>query len=327
METAQKTTMKAVIQRGYGPPDVLRYTDLGIPTVGPDEVRIRVHAAGVDPGVWFFLTGRPWLVRAAAGIRAPRHTVPGRALAGRVEAVGAQATRFRPGEEVYAEGLGAFAEYAVVPERMLARKPANLTFEQAAAIPISATTALQGLRDTGRLRAGQHVLVNGAAGGVGTFAVQIAKALGAEVTAVCAPNAAELIRSVGADHVVDYTREDLTASTRRYNLMFDLVGNHSLAQCRRVLTPNGRLVLSAGPPAPWLRRRLAALVLSPLMSRTMAALDARPNAADLDALRELVEAGQVTPVIDRIFPLGAAVDALRHYGSGHARGKSVLTIQ
>lgn len=319
--------MKAVIQREYGPPDVLGHTDLDIPAVGPDQVRIRVQAAGVDPGVWLFLTGRPWLVRAAAGIRAPRHPVPGRALAGRVEAVGTQVTRFRPGEEVYAEGLGAFAEYAVVPERMLATKPANLTFEQAAAIPISATTALQGLRDTGRLRAGQHVLVNGAAGGVGTFAVQIAKALGAEVTAVCAPDAAELVRSVGADHVVDYTREDLTASTRRYDVMFDLVGSHSLAQCRRVLNPNGRLVLSAGPPAPWLRRRLAALVLSPLMSRTMAALDARPNAADLDTLREMVEAGQVTPVIDRIFPLDAAADALRHYGSGHARGKTVLTLQ
>ncbi|MFI2665440.1 NAD(P)-dependent alcohol dehydrogenase [Micromonospora carbonacea] len=320
--------MKAVIQREYGPPDVLRRADLDLPAVvGPDEVRIRVYAAGVDPGVWFFLTGRPWLVRAAAGIRAPRHTVPGRALAGRVEAVGAQVTHFRAGEDVYAEGLGAFAEYAVVAERMLARKPANLTFEQAAAIPISATTALQGLRDTGRLRAGQHVLVNGATGGVGTFAVQIAKALGAEVTAVCAPNAAELVRSLGADHVVDYTREDFTAGTRRYDVVFDLVGSHSLAQCRRVLTPDGRLVLSAGPPAPWLRRRLAALVLSPLRSRTMAALDARPNAADLDALRDLVEAGQVTPVIDRVFPLEDVVDALRHYGSGHARGKTVLSIR
>ena len=327
MEITRATTMKAAVHREYGPPDVLRFEDVRTPTIGDDGVLVRVRAAGVDPGVWLFLVGEPRVLRIAAGLGRPKNPVPGRALAGRVEAVGAAVTRFRPGDEVYGElPAGAYAEYAAAPEELLAIKPAGLSFEQAAAVPLSGTAALQCLRDAGRLRPGMHVLVNGAAGGVGTFAVQIAKALGARVTAVCAPDGAELVGSLGADHVVDYTRDDFTAADTRYDVLLDLVGNHQVAACRRVLTPRGRLVLSAGPPAPTVRRTLVALLSYPFLRRKIVPGITRTSAADLDQLTELIGSGAVTPVLDRTYPLAQVADALRRQGAGHARGKTVLTM-
>jgi NADPH:quinone reductase-like Zn-dependent oxidoreductase len=328
METTHLTsTMKAATQREYGAPEQMALEDLPVPTIGADEVLVRVHAAGVDPGVRLFVTGEPRILRAVAGLPRPKRPVPGRALAGRVEAVGSAVTRFRPGDGVYGElPGGAYAEYAAAPERLLSVAPAGLTFAEAAALPLSGTTALQCLRDAGRLRAGGHVLVNGAAGGVGTFAVQIAKALGARVTAVCSPDSAELVSALGADHVIDYTREDFTTAGPRYDVVLDLVGNHTLARSRRALAPGGRLVLSAGPPAPSIRRTLAALLTYPFLRRKTVPGFATPRAADLDRLRELVESGAVRPVVDRTYPLARTAAALRRQGDGHARGKTVLTM-
>jgi NADPH:quinone reductase-like Zn-dependent oxidoreductase len=320
--------MAAAVRREYGPPDVLRVEQVEVPPIAADEVLVRVGAAGVDPGVWFFLPGRPRVLRLAAGLRRPRRPVLGRALAGRVAAVGAAVTRFRVGDEVYGEiPGGAYAEYAVAPQRLLAAAPPGLPVAEAAAVPLSGTTALQCLRDAGRLRPGMHVLVNGASGGVGTFAVQIAKALGAQVTAVCAADAADLVRGLGADHVVDRTREDFTAADPRYDVVLDLVGNRTLAQCRRVLAPRGRLVLSAGPPAPAVRRTLAGLVSYPFLRRKIVPGVARARAADLDVLRGMVGSGAVRPVVDRTYPLAEAAAALRHQGEGHARGKTVITMR
>jgi NADPH:quinone reductase-like Zn-dependent oxidoreductase len=290
-------------------------------------VVVRVHAAGVDPGVWLLVTGEPRILRAAAGLRRPKRAIPGRALAGRVAAVGPAVTRFRPGDDVYGElPGGAYAEYAAAPEKLLATMPAGLSHEEAAALPLSGTTALQCLRDAGRLRPGGHVLVNGAAGGVGTLAVQIAKALGARVTAVCAPDSAALVTSLGADDVIDYTREDFAAAGPRYDVVLDLVGNHALARSRRALAPGGRLVLSAGPPAPSIRRTLAALLTYPVLRRKTVPGFAVPKAADLDALREMVESGAVRPVVGRTYPLAETAAALRQQGDGHARGKTVITV-
>jgi NADPH:quinone reductase-like Zn-dependent oxidoreductase len=323
----QPGTMRAVVQDRYGTPEVLRVENVAVPAVKDDEVLVRVHAAGVDPSVWFFLTGKPYLVRALAGVRRPRRPVLGRALAGRVETVGSAVTQWRPGDEVMAELTGgAYAEYVAAPATALARKPAGLTFAQAAAVPLSGLTALQGIRDAGRAGPGTRVLVNGASGGVGTFAVQIAAALGAEVTAVCSGRNADLVRSIGAHHVVDYTREDFTAGGPRYDVILDLVGNHTMTQSRRALTAGGTLVLSAGPPAPSVRRTIAATLLSPFVGHRLVPLFARPVAADLDVLRELVDDGSVTPVIDRTFDLADTAAALRHQGEGHARGKTVVTV-
>jgi NADPH:quinone reductase-like Zn-dependent oxidoreductase len=328
MASGQRTTMQAITYNRYGPPDVLELRDdLGMPAIGHDEVLVRVHAAGVDPGVWLYLTGEPRVVRTAAGLLKPKRQIPGRALAGRVEAVGRDVTDLEPGDEVYGQLLGgAYAQYAAAPAEVLALKPANLTFEQAAAVPLSAATALQGLRDVGKVRPGDKVLINGASGGVGTFAVQIAKALGAEVTGVCGTRNVDLVRSLGADQVIDYTREDFTAGGPRYDLILDLVGNHSVPGCRRALTPKGTLVLSSGPPNPVIRRILTALVLSPLVSQRLVSFTQKVSRKDLDDLRALIEAGRVTPVMDRTFPLREAAEALRHQGAGHARGKTVLTI-
>lgn len=319
--------MKAAVYREYGPPDVLRLDEIERPTVRDGRVLVRVHAAGVDPGVLFFLAGRPRVVRAVAGWSRPRNPVPGRALAGRVEAVGAGVTRFAVGDDVFGELPGrAYAEYAAAPEKLLARMPAGVSFEQAAAVPLSGTTALQCLRDGGRVRAGMRVLVIGAAGGVGTFAVQIAKAMGAEVTGVCASDAAGLVRSLGADHVVDHQQHDHTVGEQRYDVVLDLVGNHAIAANRRVLTPAGRLVLSAGPPAPTIRRALTGLVTYPFLRRKIVPAFATPKAADLDELTGLIEAGRVTPVLKRTYPLADAAEALRRQAAGHARGKVVITV-
>ncbi|WP_250558336.1 NAD(P)-dependent alcohol dehydrogenase [Pseudonocardia lacus] len=327
MQTEQKTLMKAAVRREYGPPDVLRLDDVEVPAIAPDQVLVGVRAAGVDPGVLFFLTGHPRVLRAVAGIGRPKHPVLGRAVAGRVEAVGAAVTRFAVGDEVYGElPHGAYAEYAAAPEKLMATKPAGLSFAEAAAVPLSGTTALQCLRDAGRLRPGAHVLVNGASGGVGTFAVQIAKALGARVTAVCSPDSAPLVAALGADHVLDRTREDYTDAGPRYDLVLDLVGNHTLARNHRVLAPGGRLVLSAGPPAPSVRRTLAALVSYPFLGRKVVPGLAVPRADDLDRLREMIDSGAVRPVVERTYPLAEAAEALRKQATGHARGKTVLTV-
>ena len=327
MANEQATRMKAAVYREYGPPDVLRFEEVEVPAIADDQVLVRVRAAGVDPGVWFFLTGEPRMLRAAAGFSRPKNPVLGRALAGRVAAVGAKVTRFRPGDEVWGEiPGGAYAEYAAAPEKLLAAKPAGLSFEEAACLPLSGTTALQCLRNAGRLQPGMHVLINGAAGGIGTLAVQIAKALGARVTAVCSADSADLVRSLGADHVIDYASADFTDAGPRYDVVVDLVGNHTMAQCRRVLAPGGRLVLSAGPPAPSVRRTIAGFLSYPFLRRKIVPCVAGPDVADLDRLGELVGSGALRPVMDRTYPLAQAADALRHQGAGHARGKTVITV-
>ncbi len=323
--------MKAIVQERYGSPDVLELKDLDTPVAGPGEVLVRVHAAGVDAGVWHLMAGRPYLVRVMGfGLRRPKVPVRGTDVAGRVEAVGDDVTRLQSGDEVFGSGDGTFAEYACAREDRLARKPADLTFEQAAAIPASALTALQAVRDVGRVEPGQSVLVIGAGGGVGTFAVQIAKAFGAEVTGVCSTAKTDLVRSIGADHVIDYTREDLDDGRQRYDVIIDTAGNRPLSRLRRVLTPRGTLVIVGGEGGGrWLGgsdRQLRALALSPFVRQRLRSFIAKEKAEDLDALRVLIETGKVTPVIDRTYPLSAAPDAIRHLHEGRARGKVVITV-
>ncbi len=330
--TAERRRMKAIVQRRYGTTSALELEDVARPIVKAGEVLIRVRAASVNMGDWYCMRGEPYVVRLSSGLRRPRNAVQGRDAAGRVEAVGGDVTRFRPGDEVYAEvDTGSFAEYASVPEGLVALKPANLTFEQAAAVPVAAGAALQGLRDAGNVQPGQTVLVlvNGASGGVGTFAVQIAKALGAEVTGVCSTRNVNLVRSIGADHVIDYTQEDFTRSGQRYDLILDLVANHSLTDCRRALTPKGTLVLVSGNGGRWfgpMGRMVRALAVSPFVSQGLRPLAARPSRADLAVLRELIEAGAVTPAIDRAYPLSETAEAMRYVQEEHARGKVVITV-
>jgi NADPH:quinone reductase-like Zn-dependent oxidoreductase len=324
-------TMRAVVQDAYGPPDILRSAVVERPEIGEHQVLVRVHAAGLDRGVWHLVTGLPYLVRLAGyGLRRPKSSVPGIDLAGRVEAVGAGVTRFGPGDEVFGTGDGSFAEYAAVGEEKLARKPANLTFEQAAAVPTSALTALEGLRDVAGVRAGQHVLVIGAGGGVGTFAVQIAKALGAEVTGVCSTGKVDLVSSLGADHVVDYTEQEVTDTDRRYDVIFDTAGSRRLSQLRRALAPAGTLVIVGGENGGRVTggagRQLRALLLSPLVRQRLRAFVAKTRGADLERLAALIEAGDVTPVVERTYPLNEASDALRDLVAGRVRGKAVIVI-
>jgi NADPH:quinone reductase-like Zn-dependent oxidoreductase len=322
--------MKAIVQEKYGSPEVLSIGEVDRPAPGDDEVLVRVHASSVTHGDLVSMTGLPYLGRLVLGLRRPRHEVPGRDVAGEVEAVGANVTWFQPGDEVYGEvASGGFAEYALVPENLLCQKPANLTFEQAAAVPWAANTALQGLRDRGGIGRGQNVLINGASGGVGTFAVQIAKAFGAEVTGVCSTRNAELVRSIGADHVVDYTQEDFTRSDRRYDLVFDLAGNHSLAELRRVLSPGGTLVLSSSRGSRWfgpMGRLIGALVLAPFVRQNLRTYVARPSRQNLAELKEMVESGRITPAIDRTYPLGEVPEAMRYFSEEHARAKIVITV-
>ena len=324
--------MQAVVQDTYGAADVLEIRDIDKPAVGDDELLVRVHAAGVDPGVWHLMTGLPYLVRVMGyGLRTPKVRVRGRDVAGRVEAVGTNVTRFHPGEEVFGIGEGSFAEYVRARADKLASKPANLTFEQAAAVPISGLTALQGLRDKGKVRPGQKVLVIGAAGGVGLFAVQLAKAFGAEVTGVCSTTKLDLVRSIGADHVIDYTRDDIADGARHWDLIVDTGGRRSLSQLRRALTHRGTLVIVGGEGGGrWLggfdRQILRAPILSPLVSQTLRPLTSKERSEDLVVLKELIEAGKLTPVIDRTYPLGEAPEAIRHLEAGHARGKIVIRV-
>lgn len=320
--------MKAIVQERYGSPDVLELRELPRPIPGDEEVLVRVRAASVNAYDWHILSGKPYLVHLVMGIRKLRKPhIPGGDMAGVVEAVGAKVTRFKPGDEVYGEtGRGGYAEYSVFPEKRLAIKPANLSFEQAAAVPMAALTALEGLKG---VESGHRVLVNGASGGVGTFAVQIAKALGADVTGVCSTRNVNLVRSVGADHVIDYTQEDFTRCGQRYDLILDMIANHSLAACRRALTPKGTLVVASGNGSRWfgpVGRMVKALVLSPFVSQTLGSLVAKQSKADLGVLKELIESGRVTPAIDRVYPLSETPEALRYFGEEHARGKVVITV-
>ncbi len=323
--------MKAIVYTRYGSPDVLELRDVDKPLPNHNEVLIRVRAAGLNPYDWHFLRGLPYPMRLLTGLRKPkRATILGSDMAGQVESVGGHVTRFRPGDEVYAEvGVGACAEYISVPEKKLRARPANLTFEQAAAVPMAAQTALIGLRDAGQAKPGQKVLINGASGGVGTFAVQIAKALGAEVTGVCSAKNIELVRSLGADHVIDYAQEDFTTrSKERYDMILDLVGNHTLAECRRALTPNGFYGTTGGEKGEWfgpMALQFKATLLSPFVSQRLAPVNDKPN-QDLDFLRELIEAGKVTPVIDKTYPLTETARAMRYLETGRVRGKVVVSV-
>jgi NADPH:quinone reductase-like Zn-dependent oxidoreductase len=322
--------MKAVVRDRYGSADVLDVQEIEKPEPGVDGVLVRVRAASVNPVDWYGMTGTPYVGRVSMGLRKPKQRELGVDFAGTVEAVGKDVTELRPGDEVFGGRSGALAEYVSV-RNAVAVKPANLTFEEAAAVPVAAITALQGLRDKGQLQAGQKVLITGASGGVGTFAVQIAKALGAEVTAVCRTSNVELVRSLGADHVVDYTREDFTRSDRRYDLMLDVAATRSWSECKRLLTPKGILVVVGakngkgrllGPLAHVARVRLASV----RSSQKVVFFIAKLNKEDLAVLRELIEAGKVRPVIDRRYSFGEVADALAYMGEGHARGKIVVTI-
>jgi len=328
---ARGDRMKGIVHCEYGPPEVARLEELQKPVPADDQVLVRVRAASVNPLDWHFMRGTPYLARAEMGLRKPKDTRLGVDFAGTVEAVGAKVTRFRPGDEVFGGKAGALAEYVVVREdRAVALKPASLTFEQAASVPVAAITALQGLRDEGKLRAGQKVLVNGASGGVGTFAVQIAKSMGAHVTGVSSTRNVELVRSLGADRAIDYTREDFTQGSEQYDLILDNVGNHSLLACRRVLAPHGRYVMVGGPSGRWLDplpRALNAFLLSRVVSQEMGMFLAQLNQADLTFLADLLRAGKVRPVIDRRYRLGEVPAAIRYLEEGHARGKVVIAME
>lgn len=323
--------MKAIVQDAYGSTDALELRDIDTPVIADDEVLVRVHAAGVDRGVWHLMTGLAYPIRLAGyGLRAPKTPVPGMDLAGVVEAVGDTVTRFRPGDEVFGIGKGAYAEYARAPEDKLAPKPANLTFDQAAVVAISGLTALQALRDQGRIAAGQNVLIIGASGGVGTYAVQIAKAYSAHVTGVCSTTKTDLVRSIGADRVIDYTQDDFADGEHRYDLVIDIGGNSSLSRLRRALTPTGTLVIVGGEGGGrWLGgldRLLRARLVSPFVSQKLTTKMPSENVEDMLALTELIEAGKVTPVIDRTFALSEVPKAIRYMEEGHARGKVVITL-
>jgi len=320
--------MKAVVRGCYGTADVLHYEDVARPAPGAREVLVEVRAVALNPLDWHYMTGTPYFLRLESGLGRPKTDRLGVDFAGTVAAVGPDVTRFRPGDEVLGSRFGAFAEYVVVAEdRALVHKPGNIDFEQAAAIPVAAITALQGLRDKGRIRPGDKVLINGASGGVGTFAVQIAKAFGAEVTGVCSTRNVELVRSLGADHVVDYKQEDFTRGSRRYDLILDNVGNHSLRDVRRVLEPDGIYVKIGGPKHdPWfgpVLGLLAAPVMSKFASQSFEVLLARMNADDLRVLAGMVEAGQVTPVVDRRYALDEIPEAIGYLATQRARGKVV----
>lgn len=322
--------MKAIVYCDYGSPEVLKLEDIEKPTPGDDQVLVRVRAASVNPLDWHYMRGTPYVMRMEAGLRKPKVTRLGVDFAGTVEAVGKNVTEFKPGDEVFGGRTGAFAEYVVIAERRLARKPKSMTFEQAASVPIAALTALQALRDKGKVQPGQKVLINGASGGVGTFAVQIAKSLGAHVTGVSSTRNVELVRSIGADQVIDYTREDFTQGEQHYDVIVDMVGNHSLSAYRRVLKPKGIYVMVGGPKGRWIApmHRVAQMfVYSAFVDQELVFLLANINKEDLTILGELMEAGKVTPVIDRRYRLHEVPEAIRYLEEGHARGKVVITSE
>jgi len=322
--------MQAIVYHTYGSPDVLKLEEVQKPVPQDGEVLVKVIAASTAAGDWHLLRAKPFLVRFMYGLLKPKHPILGSDMAGRVEAVGSNVTQFQPGDEVFGDlsacGFGAFAEYVVAPENALALKPANMTFEQAAAVPVSGVTALKGLRDHGPIQPGQKVLINGASGGVGTFAVQIAKAFGAEVTAVCSTGNLEMARALGADHVIDYTQEDFTQNGERYDLILAANGYHPLSAYQRALSPQGTYVMTGGSTA----QMFEAMLLGPWRSRKggqkLGNLLAKPDQKDLMFMKELLEAGRVTPVIDRRFPLRDVADAIRYVEAGHAKGKVVITV-
>jgi NADPH:quinone reductase-like Zn-dependent oxidoreductase len=323
--------MHAVVQETYGDADVLHVTQIDTPTIGDAEVLVHVRAAGLDRGTWHLMTGRPYLMRIMGfGLRGPKNRVPGLDVAGTVAAVGSKVTRFVVGDEVFGVSRGSFAEFAAAREDKLAPKPPSLTFEQAAVVPVSAITALQGLRDRGRIEADQKVLIVGASGGVGTYAVQLAKAFGAEVTGVCSTAKVDLVRSIGADHVLDYTKDDFADGTRHYDLILDLGGNSKTPRLRRALAPHGTLVIvggeSGGRVTGGFGRQLRAPLVSLFVRERLTMLASKENAADLEALTDLIEAGAVTPSIDRVYPLDQAPDAMARLAAGRVRGKVAIRI-
>lgn len=312
--------MKAIVYQKYGSPDVLELQEVDKPTVTSGEVLVRVHAASVNPLDWHFLRGTPFVVRILAGLLKPKRKILGVDVAGRVEAVGGKVTQFQPGDEIFGStNLGAFAEYLCVPEDGVVLKPANLTYEEAAAVPVAALTALQGLRDKGQIQPGHEVLINGASGGVGTFAVQIAKSFGAEVTGVCSTRNLDMVRSIGADRVIDYSEEDFTQTGGRYDLILDAVGNRSLSDCKRALHANGIYVAAAGS----LVRAVWILMTG---GKKMVSMLAKLNREDVGFMKELLETGKVTPIIDRRYPLSEVAEALRYIEEGHAQGKVVIMV-
>jgi NADPH:quinone reductase-like Zn-dependent oxidoreductase len=319
--------MKAIVYHKYGSPDVLGLQELDKPVVKDNQVLVRVQAASANPLDWHRMRGAPFLARLSEGLLKPKNPGLGADIAGTVEAVGSSVTEFQPGDEVFGVCVGGFAQYVCTGETKLALKPANLSFEAAAAVPVAAFTALQGLRDKGQVRAGQKVLVNGASGGVGTFAVQIAKSFGAEVTGVCSTSNLDMVRSIGADHVVDYTQADFTRNGQRYDLIYDAVGNRSVSDYKRALSPQGMCVIAGFTTLP---RLFEHIVLGPLMSRAGKKIGLMGTAAtrknDLVVIKELLEAGKVVPVIDRCYPLHETAEAIRYLEKGHARGKVVITV-
>jgi len=319
--------MKAIVYTKYGSPDVLQFKDVARPAPKDDEVLVRVCAASVNAYDWHMLRAKPFLVRLmGGGFLKPKHTILGADIAGRIESVGADVKTLRPGDEVFGTARGGFAEYACARERSMALKPINLSFEEAAAVPMAAVTALQALRDKGRIQPGRKVLINGASGGVGTFAVQIAKALGADVTAVCSPRNMDKARAIGADRVIDYTREDFTRSGLRYDLILAANGYHSIFAYKRALSPKGTYVMAGGSPA----QMAQAMLLGPLISKTgskkMGIMGAKMIQKDLGYLKELIEAGKIVPVIEKRYPLSQTADAVRYVEDGHAQGKIVIAI-
>ena len=321
--------MKAIVHQQYGPPDLLAFEDVSTPVPGDDEILVRIRAASVNPLDWHTVRGLPYPLRIGNGFATPKKTVLGVDVSGHVEAVGAKVAQLRPGDEVFGVCKGAFAEYACAKENRVVVKPARLSFEQAAAIPVAGLTALQGLRERGRLQRGQSALVVGASGGVGTFAVQIAKWLGADVTAVCSTRNVDLVRSIGAAHVIDYTKQDFTRGGRQYDLIIDMAGTHSLSAVRRALTSRGTCVVVGAPSGRWIAgpdRFIKALLLSPFVGQRMVPFIASANRDALAALKGLIETGDVTPVIDRTYGLKEVPEALRYLEQGHARGKVVIAI-
>ena len=323
--------MKAIVYTKYGPPDVLQLQDIDKPTPKDDEVLIKVHAASLNAADWHIMRADPFLVRLMGmGLIKPKNTILGADIAGRVDAVGRNVKQFQPGEEVFGDlsgsGWGGFAEYVSASENALALKPANISFEEAAAVPLAAVTALQGLRDKGRIQPSQKVLINGASGGVGTFAVQIAKSFGAEVTAVCSTRNLDMARSIGADQVIDYTREDFTQKGQRYDLILAANGYHSISDYKRALSPEGIYVMTGGTMAQMFQAMLIGPWHSMVGSKKMTNLAAKPNQKDLAFMKELLEAGKVVPVIDRRYPLSEVAEGMRYIEEGHARGKIVITV-
>jgi NADPH:quinone reductase-like Zn-dependent oxidoreductase len=322
--------MKAAVYTAYGSPDVVQVRDVEKPVPGADQVLIKVYAASLNPLDWRLMKGKPLSARLFLGLRKPRFRTPGRDVAGEVEAVGANVKQFKTGDHVFGSCAGAIAQYACTAESTLAIKPANVTFEQAASVAVAAYTALQGLRDKGRIQPGQQVLINGAAGGVGTFAVQIGKWLGADVTGVCSTKNADMVRSLGADHVIDYTRQDFTTGSRRYDLILDCIGNHSFSICRRVLNPKGIYVMVGGFHSDWIMGLMAPMiagfVVSMFVSQKLVFFIARSSRQDLTTLGELISNGTVRPVIDRRFPLSEISEAICYLEQGHVRGKVIIDV-